>query len=65
VTTQLDYTGPDGFRRTEAYNGTALGSDDPVTRFIEMLRLLNESYLLIDPLYGTRFSTALSPLNTG
>ena len=28
------------------------GSDDPVTRFIEMLRLLNESYLLIDPLYG-------------
>ena len=34
------------------YDETALGSDDPVERFIEMLRLLNESYLLIDPLYG-------------
>jgi glycosyltransferase involved in cell wall biosynthesis len=52
VTNQLVYTAPDGLTRTAAYNGTALGSDDPVTRFIEMLRLLNESYLLIDPLYG-------------
>ena len=30
----------------------ALRSDDPVERFAEMLRLLNESYLIIDPLYG-------------
>jgi glycosyltransferase involved in cell wall biosynthesis len=52
VTSQLAYTGPDGLTRTEAYDGTTLGSDDPVTRFIEMLQLLNESYLLIDPLYG-------------
>jgi len=52
VTSQMAYTGPDGLTRTEAYDGTALGSDDPVTRFTEMLRLLNESYLLIDPLYG-------------
>ncbi|MVU77326.1 glycosyltransferase [Nocardia sp. ET3-3] len=52
VTTQLDYTGPDGVSRTAPYDGTALGSDDPVVRFTEMLRLLNESFLLIDPLYG-------------
>ena len=52
VTTQIDYTGPDGVTRTAPYRGNAMGSDDPVTRFAEMLRLLNESYLLIDPLYG-------------
>jgi glycosyltransferase involved in cell wall biosynthesis len=52
VTTQIGYTGADGVTRTAQYDGTALGSDDPVTRFTEMLRLLNESYLLIDPLYG-------------
>jgi GT2 family glycosyltransferase len=52
VTTQIAYRGPDGITRTAPYEGTALGSDDPITRFTEMLRLLNESYLLIDPLYG-------------
>lgn len=52
VTTETCYIGPDGVPRSAAYNGTALGSDDPVTRFTEMLRLLNESYLLMDPLYG-------------
>jgi GT2 family glycosyltransferase len=52
VTCQTRYTDPDGITRTATYDGTALGSDDPVTRFAEMLRLLNESYLLIDPLYG-------------
>jgi glycosyltransferase involved in cell wall biosynthesis len=52
VTNQMHYMGPDGLTQTAAYDGTALGSDDPVTRLCEMLRLLNESYLLIDPLYG-------------
>ncbi|MEU4572370.1 glycosyltransferase family 2 protein [Nonomuraea sp. NPDC023979] len=52
VTTQVAYTGPDGVVRTAAYDGTALASGDPVERFTEMLRLLNESHLLIDPLYG-------------
>lgn len=52
VTTQVAYTGPDGVPRTAPYDGTALSSADPVTRFAEMLRLLNESHLLIDPLYG-------------
>jgi len=52
VTSQVEYASPDGLTQTAEYDGTALGSDDPVTRFCEMLRLLNESYLLIDPLYG-------------
>jgi glycosyltransferase involved in cell wall biosynthesis len=52
VTTGLDYAGPDGASQSAVYDGTALRSDDPVDRFEEMLRLLNESYLLIDPLYG-------------
>jgi glycosyltransferase involved in cell wall biosynthesis len=52
VTSQVEYTGPEGVKQSAAYNGTELGSDDPITRFCEMLRLLNESHLLIDPLYG-------------
>ncbi|MFB4272387.1 glycosyltransferase family 2 protein [Nonomuraea sp. GTA35] len=52
VTNQVSYTGSDGRVSTVAYTGTDLGSDDPVVRFAEMLRLLNESPYLIDPLYG-------------
>jgi glycosyltransferase involved in cell wall biosynthesis len=52
VTSQVTYTGPDGEVSTAVYRGTALGSDDPVDRFCEMLRLLNEEHTLIDPLYG-------------
>ncbi|MEV0830797.1 glycosyltransferase family 2 protein [Nonomuraea rubra] len=51
VTNQVAYSGPEG-EVTVPYTGTELGSDDPVTRFAEMLRLLNESPYLIDPLYG-------------
>jgi glycosyltransferase involved in cell wall biosynthesis len=52
VTTQLMYTGPDGTTETAVYEGQGLGSDDPVDRLNEMLRLLNQSHLLIDPLYS-------------
>jgi glycosyltransferase involved in cell wall biosynthesis len=52
VTTGMAYAGPDGVTESAQYHGTALRSGDPVERFVEMLRLLNESYLLIDPLYG-------------
>ncbi|ACZ83665.1 glycosyltransferase family 2 protein [Streptosporangium roseum] len=52
VTTQVSYSDPDGMARTGVYEGTGLLSDDPVERFAEMLRMLNESHLLIDPLYG-------------
>jgi glycosyltransferase involved in cell wall biosynthesis len=52
VTAQISYTGDDGVTETAAYEGSAFLSDDPVERFAEMLRLLTESHLLIDPLYG-------------
>jgi glycosyltransferase involved in cell wall biosynthesis len=52
VTSQIAYTGPDGVTETGVYDGTGLRSDDPVERFTEMLRMLNESHLVIDPLYG-------------
>lgn len=52
VTAQTAHIGPDGVTRTAPYHGTGLGSDDPVQRVEEMLRLLNENQLLLDPLYG-------------
>jgi glycosyltransferase involved in cell wall biosynthesis len=52
VTTQVGYVGADGRTQTASYDGVALSSDDPIVRFEELLRLLNESHLLIDPLYG-------------
>jgi glycosyltransferase involved in cell wall biosynthesis len=52
VTTGISYSIADGRAETAEYTVTALGSDDPVVRFAEMLRLLNSSHLLIDPLYG-------------
>jgi glycosyltransferase involved in cell wall biosynthesis len=52
VTTQVAYEGPDGRIETGVYDGRGLDSDEPVDRFVEMLRLLNESHLMIDPLYG-------------
>jgi glycosyltransferase involved in cell wall biosynthesis len=52
VTTGISYIGPDGTAESAHYTGTALTSDDPVDRLVEMLRLLNESHLLIDPVYG-------------
>jgi GT2 family glycosyltransferase len=52
VTGQLAYTGEDGVTGSAVYEGAALSSGDPVVRFTEMLRMLNSSHLLIDPLYG-------------
>lgn len=52
VTTQVAYETGAGITQTGAYQGAALAADDPVDRFAEILRLLNESHLLIDPLYG-------------
>jgi glycosyltransferase involved in cell wall biosynthesis len=52
VTTAISYTGPGGEVSTAEYSGAGLASDDPVDRLAEMLRLLNQSHLLIDPLYG-------------
>lgn len=52
VTTQQAHVDPDGTVRTAAFDAVRLGADRPVDRFAEMLRLLNESHLLLDPLYG-------------
>ena len=52
VTTGMAYAGPDGVAHSASYEGTGLSSDDPMVRLTEILRLLNESHLLIDPLYG-------------
>jgi glycosyltransferase involved in cell wall biosynthesis len=52
VTTQIGYVATDGRTTAAAYRGTALACPDPQVRFAEILRLLNESYALIDPLYG-------------
>ncbi|MBB5891119.1 glycosyltransferase family 2 protein [Kutzneria kofuensis] len=62
VTSQVDYTGPDGVTATAPYDGTALRSDDPVVRLTEMLRLLNESHLIIDPLYGMVRREPVAPI---
>lgn len=52
VTTQQGHVDHNGQTETASYTDQRLRSDRPVERFVEMLRLLNESYLLIDPLYS-------------
>lgn len=52
VTAQLSYSVDGGPEQSAVYTGTALRSADPVERFTEMLRLLTDSHLLMDPLYG-------------
>ncbi|NGP05324.1 glycosyltransferase family 2 protein [Rhodococcus sp. 14C212] len=52
VTNRIEYTAPDGLTRLSPYHGTALASDDPVTRFTAMLGMLNEDIPLVDPLYS-------------
>ena len=53
VSTRIAYQEPDGSVLTDStYDWAPLGSDDPVERLAEMLRLLNDSYLKVDPLYA-------------
>lgn len=52
VTTQQLYVSADGMSRTLPYARAELRSPQPDVRFAEMLRLLTESHLLLDPLYG-------------
>jgi glycosyltransferase involved in cell wall biosynthesis len=53
VTTRVAYTDEeDGTNVPDSYDGTGLASADPLVRFIEILRLLNASGMVIDPLYG-------------
>lgn len=52
VTTQQAHVGADGTVETAAFDAARMRSDEPAERFAEMLRLLTESHLLLDPLYG-------------
>ncbi|MFG2072148.1 glycosyltransferase family 2 protein [Nonomuraea maritima] len=52
VTTQQAYTGPHGSTETAPYTGTGYLADDPVDRFAESLRMLNENPFAMDPLYA-------------
>jgi glycosyltransferase involved in cell wall biosynthesis len=52
VTTQQGHVGPNGAVDSASYDGTQMRSARPVDRFTEMLHLLTESHLLLDPLYG-------------
>ena len=63
VTTQISYTGDDGVSQTAAYEGAQLRSDNPLERFMEMLRLLNESHLMIDPLYALLRRTPVASIS--
>ncbi|MGH8932793.1 MAG: glycosyltransferase family 2 protein [Egibacteraceae bacterium] len=60
VTTQQAYVSDGGPSRSDAYTGDRLRSERPGERFAEMLRLLNESYLLMDPVYGLMRRAVLS-----
>ena len=53
ATTRVAYVDEDGNTSIDAgYDGVRLASADPLVRFREILRLLNESRTLIDPMYG-------------
>jgi glycosyltransferase involved in cell wall biosynthesis len=62
VTMQVAFVGVDGITETAPYTSRELASDDPVGRFAELLRLLNASYLLLDPLYGLMKRDAIAPI---
>jgi glycosyltransferase involved in cell wall biosynthesis len=52
VTTQQAHVALDGTVESASCDGAPMRSDRAVERFTEWLRLLNESRLLLDPLYG-------------
>lgn len=60
VTTQQSHVRADGSFETAAYDGRRLRSAQPLERFQEMLRLLNQSHLLLDPLYGLARRTSIA-----
>jgi glycosyltransferase involved in cell wall biosynthesis len=62
VTTRQAHVDPDGGVNSASYEATRMRSDRPVERFTEMLRLLNESHLLLDPLYGMTRRAWVAPL---
>ena len=51
VTSGIEYRLDDGRIISSAYDGTELASEDPAERFGEMMRLLDEGFAVLDPLY--------------
>jgi hypothetical protein len=62
VSMGVDFVHKDGTVKTADYTSRTLGSDDPLERLEEMLRLLNDSYLVIDPLYGLMRRETVLPI---
>jgi glycosyltransferase involved in cell wall biosynthesis len=62
VTTRQAHVDPDGAVESASYDGSRMRSASPAERFAEMLRLLNESHLLLDPLYGMMRRTQVAGL---
>lgn len=62
VTTQQAHVGPEGSAETAGFDAARMRSARPVERFTEMLRLLNESHLLLDPLYGMLRRAQVAPV---
>ena len=52
VTTRQGHVGPGGEVESASYDRHELRSSRPAVRFAEMLRVLNEDHLALDPLYG-------------
>jgi glycosyltransferase involved in cell wall biosynthesis len=52
VTTRQGHVGAGGEIESASYDRNGLQSADPVERFRDMLRVYNDSLLLLDPLYG-------------
>jgi glycosyltransferase involved in cell wall biosynthesis len=52
VTTRQGHVGAGGEIESASYGRNGLQSADPVERFRDMLRIYNDSLLLLDPLYG-------------
>jgi glycosyltransferase involved in cell wall biosynthesis len=52
VTTRQGHVGAGGEVESASYDRKGLRSADPVERFRDMLRVYNDSHLLLDPLYG-------------
>jgi glycosyltransferase involved in cell wall biosynthesis len=62
VTTQQAHVSPGGSVETASYDATRMRSARPVERFAEILRLVTESHLLLDPLYGMMLRASVAQL---
>lgn len=62
VTTRLEYSSTAGTFQSPEYRRTELKAGDPITRFSEMLRILNADEWEIDPLYCLMRRSAVAPM---